>query len=216
MPEYGYLYNYFKALDLHPEADQLVECNKEYHVDPSEYMDSVNACETYKEIELFSGGWEEFGRPYINLNKPFFGYCTADEKDYYEFYFGVVLAMNHKELSTRFSFMILHCINKERFTAFSLRMAFKCCQVINDYTFILDICNKRIEKDIHDLAIRSRDSMDNILSYFYYREKVLRAMGENILADKDREVYERYAKEMDITEEDLQDGSAYHIEVREK
>ena len=24
------------------------------------------------------------------------------------------------------------------------------------------------------------------------------------------------AKEMDITEEDLQDGSAYHIEVREK
>lgn len=216
LPEYGYLYNYFKALDLHPEADQLVECNKEYHVDPSEYMDSVNACETYKEIELFSGGWEEFGRPYINLNKPFFGYCTADEKDYYEFYFDVVLAMNHKELSTRFSFMILHSLNKERFTAFSLRMAFKCCQVINDYTFILDICNKRIEKDIHDLAIRSRDSMDNILSYFYYREKVLRAMGENILADKDREVYERYAKEMDITEEDLQDGSAYHIEVREK
>ena len=219
--EYKYLLNYFKALDIHPEADQLVvsdDTSDEIHDETydavsSNYYDFANAREEYREIANYRGEHYPFDRTFIDLQYPFFGCCVFNKEEYYDFFYGLVLGFNDKELSNRYTNIILHCLDNENFTAYNLALAFKCCKAVNDYSFILDICNKRIKMDMDDLAVKSSASSDNILSYFYYREKVLRALGEDILADKDKDIYMKYAKEMSIKESELQGGSIWRLNV---
>ena len=212
-PEYKYLSSYFKALDIHPEADQFVVSDETYDADSSEYVDFANAREEYREIATYRGDHYPFDRTFIDQQYPFFGCCVFNKEDFYYFFYGLILGFNNKELSKRYTNIIIHCLDNENFTAHNLALAFKCCKAVNDYSFILDICNKRIKKDMHDLTVKSSDTTDNILSYFYYREKVLRTLGEDTLADKDKDIYTKYAKENSIKESELQRGFVWRISV---